>query len=76
VLNLREDRLVKIYFYDLAGHAVRQEELMSRSGALDYLWDGRDDEGKVVVPGIYVCQITVEADDEDVKVVRLVNVAY
>ena len=32
--------------------------------------------GQVVPPGIYLCQIKVEADNRDSELTRLVHVAY
>jgi len=76
VLYLRDDRPVRISFYDLAGRVVRTAQMLAHSGAVQFEWDGRSDAGTLVAPGIYVCQVTLEADDEDIRIVRLVSVAY
>jgi flagellar hook assembly protein FlgD len=76
LLHLRAERAVVISFHDLAGRVVHREETMAQSGTLEYRWDGRTDDGGMAAPGVYVCQIAVKADADEVKVVRLVSVAY
>ena len=42
-------------------------------------WDGRDDQGRVVAPGLYLCRIEVEADAEAFAgqvQTRIIAVAY
>ena len=56
---------VLIEILDLAGRRVRQvhggEELL---GHHEHTWDGRDDAGRTVPPGVYVYRIFADADEE------------
>jgi flagellar hook assembly protein FlgD len=79
LLKVLEERPLGVEFYDLRGRLVGQAESTATSGKAGdqtFTWDGRDLGGQVVPPGIYLCRIKVEADDQDIKLTRLVNVAY
>jgi len=39
-------------------------------------WDGRDDEGKLVPPGVYLCRITVSSDEGEDSATGSVGVCY
>ena len=67
------DKPAKVTIYDLRGEMIK--ELESASGN-SYVWDGRESSGKRVAPGIYVCQIHVDADAGDNTATRTVGVAY
>lgn len=65
--------------YDLAGRLVRDLsfERANASGEHGLQWDGRDDGGSVVVPGIYLLRVHFEADaDEGLAVAVPVHVVY
>lgn len=71
------DTAVDIGLYDLSGRRVRQLVARPRtSGAYADAWDGRDDRGVLVAPGLYVCRVAVEADAETFEEVHLIGVAY
>ena len=79
LLKVLEERPLGVEFYDLRGRLVGQAESTATSGKAGdqtFTWDGRDLGGQVVPPGIYLCRIKVEADDQDIKLTRLVNVTY
>ena len=63
--KLREvtvDRLVSIRIFDLAGVEVAQlAPLVARSGVFERGWDGRDEEGRLVRPGIYMYRLALES---------------
>lgn len=51
------------------------------TGPYEIEWDGRDDGGRVVPPGLYVVQLSVDTDIEgaqvqDAHVLRTISVAY
>ena len=72
------DAEVSIEIRDLSGRVVRQVyEGRDRLGSYTREWDGRDDAGQAVPPGIYLYRIGVvtEGDREAVRL-GLVNVAY
>ena len=51
---------------------------MSRqaAGPQTLAWDGRNEEGKIVPPGLYLARLEVESDDVSHAQTRLISVAY
>jgi hypothetical protein len=79
LFKVYQARPLSIQIFTLDGRPVRLIEGMVSGGSQVFEWDGRDDGGKGVVPGLYLCQIEVDTDAEEVdgqKRVRLVAVAY
>jgi hypothetical protein len=81
VLRLRQDRPLQVGIYNVAGQQVAQARPVSgsaqaQSGTFRFTWDGRNDAGELVAPGIYLCQVELRTDEKDVEVVRVVGVAY
>ncbi len=62
----------EVSIYDLSGRRVQTVA----AGADVYSWDGRDERGMLLPPGIYVCQIKLAADTGEQTVQRLINLAY
>lgn len=54
---------VTLRIFDLTGRPLRQVELAQKSGTHLLEWDGRDDEGKIVPPGLYLFQIEVDSGE-------------
>jgi hypothetical protein len=77
VLALTKAGDVKVRIFDLAGRLVKslQNERLG-SGRYTLSWDGTDDQGKSVQPGIYLLQIAVEGDEHGDALVHSVAVAY
>ena len=81
VLKVFGKRSARVRVYDLAG-GLRWEMMDERSSAggnYAILWDGRDDDGMIVPPGIYVCEVDVDADSdtaESTRVARQISVVY
>ncbi len=68
---------VDVNIFDLSGRKVRQLVSARRPvGAYSETWDGRDEQGELVAPGLYVCRIGVEADSETFAEMQLIGVAY
>jgi len=62
---------------DLSGRRVRQLVSAARAaGAYADLWDGRDDSGALVPPGLYLCRVAAESDSESIEDVKLIGVVY
>ncbi len=79
LLKMQEERPLEVSLYDLGGRLVGQSQssaVSSKVGTQTFVWDGRDLSGQIVPPGIYLCQIKIEADDRDNELTRLVHVAY
>ena len=55
-------RPVIIRLYSLDGRQVRRLESQGVGGRQQFTWDGLDHSGNLVAPGLYLCQIEVEAD--------------
>jgi hypothetical protein len=63
--------------FDLAGRRVAKLLSGDRAtGAYEVVWVGADDQGELVPPGAYVCQIEVETDSRTFTETRLIGVAY
>ena len=76
VQRLLEDRALHFEIYDLGGNRVRHLEKELRSGGYSDSWDGKNDAGIMVVPGIYVVRLSADADEASAAVSRLVSVVY
>lgn len=78
LLALSTARPVEVALYDLSGRRVRVlfagEEANGRY--TDKAWDGRDDQGQAVPPGLYVARVFVSGDAGAAEQSRIVGVAY
>ena len=59
-----EARPTAIRMYTLSGHPVRTLERPASGGRQTFRWNGRDDDDRLVPPGLYLCQIEVDTDSE------------
>ncbi|MCU0453945.1 MAG: hypothetical protein MUE68_09815 [Bacteroidetes bacterium] len=82
VTNLVVPRPVHVEVFDISGRLVRTL-LNQSSSARAYveqdaiIWDGRDDNGRLLPPGLYLLQIRVETDGLNPSVLtRTVTIAY
>ena len=68
---------VDIEIFDLNGNRIKQIVSSPRSaGAYTETWDGRNTQGTLVTPGIYLCRSRVEADSKTFEDVKLIGVVY
>lgn len=77
--KMYEERPVQVRVYRLDGSLVRTIEELMTGGAQQVVWDGRDESGNLVSPGLYLAQVEVATDSETVagrQFVKLVGVAY
>ena len=73
------ERPAAVRIWALDGRPMRLLEGTAQGGHQRFTWDGKDDHGRVVPPGLYICQIDVDADAEDSAGQRqshLIAVAY
>ena len=73
------ERPAAVRIWALDGRPMRLLEGTVQGGQQRFTWDGKDDHGRVVPPGLYICQIDVDADAEDSAGQRqshLIAVAY
>ena len=72
-----EDTATEIGVYTLTGQRVRAlVRGKFNKGFYTVQWDGRDDQGALVPPGIYLLHIKVDADKEASEQFHSVSVAY
>ena len=80
VFRLKGEHLLKVEVFDLQGHRVRDLSVVRQhpSGAHALPWDGRDETGNLVVPGIYLVRVgfATDAAAAGTQAVRLVHVVY
>ena len=77
VLKLTGDVPIDVSVYDLGGRRVREVyRELGRNGRYEAEWDGLDDGGKMVLPGVYVYRISVESDMEDRVYAAPIAVVY
>ena len=76
VQRLLTPKPVQLEIFDLNGRRLRLIERQLSSGGYSQQWDGRDDIGQVVPPGLYLLRISAEADHAGEAQMRIVSVAY
>lgn len=84
LLKVLAERPVAVNFYDLQGRLAGSAQATSganaagegKVGTLEFRWDGRGAKGQPVPPGIYLCRISVDADQGKSEQVHLVHVVY
>ncbi len=86
IANLEKPKPLRIKVFSLAGELVRTIADMRsavnpffgdpRSGGKGFLWDGKDGSGKLVRPGVYIIQVSLDSDNGGMVVTRTVVVAY
>ena len=76
VQRLLTPRAVLLEVYDLNGKRVRLLERSLNSGGYSEMWDGKDDLGNAVLPGLYILSISTEADDAGEARTKIISVAY
>lgn len=79
VLRVNVDRDVTVELFDLRGRRLRTltENRSEATGLYQLAWDGRDDNGKLVAPGLYVARVGVNTDGSGSEAVTtVVGVAY
>ena len=68
---------VAVAVWDLSGRQVRQVYAgLDGVGAYERVWDGRDESGRLVPPGLYLYRVSVEADHQTVEQAGLLHVVY
>ena len=76
LVNVLEPRPLRLRLYDLAGHPVYDRGEDGRAGQHQFSWDGRDNGGNRVAPGLYILEILVEGDAGDEKAQEIISVVY
>ena len=75
--DLETSRQLTFTVYDLSGRLVREVIAAdTRSGSFAREWDGRDDAGNVVAPGVYIYQLNLRTDEGREVASGVLSVAY
>ena len=76
LINVLESRPLRLRLYDLAGRPVYDRGENGRADQHQFTWDGRDDAGDRVAPGLYILELLVEGDAGDEKAQEIISVVY
>ena len=76
VQRLLRPRSVHLEVHDLSGRRVKGIERNVAAGGYTLTWDGRNEEGKLVAPGLYLLRLSTEADVSGTAELRLISVSY
>jgi hypothetical protein len=74
--NLEEVAEVKLAVFELTGQPVRKMVQEGRARAYTFAWDGRDENGRIAAPGLYVYEIWLDLGESSVKRRGTLVVAY
>ena len=78
LLSLSTPRPIDIAVYNLSGQQVRSlfDGFEANGRYSDKVWDGRDDHGQLVPPGLYIARIRVVGDSGEAAQTQVIGVAY
>ena len=81
VLKVNRPRSIKVYVYGLEGLLVRDlsdgiGQRETASGRYEVGWDGCDEDGRMVPPGVYLCRVIVTTDAGKQSAVRTISVVF
>ena len=62
--NIEAGREVVLKIYNLTGRPVRQLAQTGSARPYHFDWDGRDESGRVVEPGLYLYEVGIEGSDK------------
>ena len=67
---------VRLRLYDLAGRQLTERRADVQAGQQQLSWDGRDDYGQAVPPGLYLLELHIGGDAGAQRMRRVVSVVY
>ena len=76
IVNILIPRPLRLRIYDLAGRQLTERSGAVTAGAQRLVWDGRDESGDMVAPGLYLLELHIAGDARQQRVRRLVSVVY
>ena len=80
VFAVQNAKALVLEVYGLDGQRVRHQApvVASAAGVQRLTWDGRDDQGRLTPPGLYLCRVGVEVDaeGEQTTITKLIASAY
>jgi hypothetical protein len=78
IFKITSSRQVTMRIFALNGLQIQQITSIVDSGKRSLYWNGRDAQGNLVPPGLYLCQLELDIDDEANAAIktRLLSVVY
>jgi len=77
VAKIAESRRVMIKIFNLNGDCIRTlQDIYSWAKDFRVKWDGKDDWGNLVQPGVYLFQVSVNTDSDDYVITKTITVVY
>lgn len=76
LINVLTARPLHLRLYDLSGRLLFAQERDGQAGHIAWHWDGRDQHGQRVPPGLYIAELHIAGDAGDRSTRRIVAVAY
>ena len=77
IFFVHERGVISLDFFDLAGWRVKHFQRQNQSaGRATITWDGRDEAGQHLSPGIYLYRLALETDQQKVERVGAVSIVY
>ena len=77
LLRLTGDTPIETQVYDISGRLLRTlHTVVAGSSTFEVAWDGTDEGGRRVVPGLYVYRLALEADNGSASRIGHLAVAY
>ena len=67
---------VEVAFYTLTGKRVRRISERQQVGPHTVEWEGLDDTGRLVTPGLYLCRVAAQTDRGTFETVKPIAVVY
>jgi hypothetical protein len=74
--NIQQPTEVSLEIFSLAGTRVRRLSQLGGARAYHLEWDGRDQDGRIAAPGLYLYEIRVHARDDAASRTGTLVVAY
>ncbi len=71
-----EEAEVEAEIFTLSGNRVRRIAEMQRLGPQELVWEGLNEAGQLVSPGLYFCQITATTQRGTSRAARTIAVVY
>lgn len=77
LLKLDREMPLEVRVYDLSGYDVRTlRSERAESGVYSVTWDGEDEEGNLVPPGVYIVRVQIDTDSGVESRAKTVSVVY
>ncbi len=74
---LKVDIPAQVKIYALNGKLINVlEGIRLSNGFWGFAWDGQDSNGERVLPGNYLCDVSVDSQANDERVIRAISVSY